>query len=225
MRLDPRSTVPEHADINYQWFYRVRMHIPIVTRPEVRFYCGGQSVHMAPGEAWIFDNWRRHHVENPTDETRIHLVADTSGTAAFWQFVSQSSAPDRTVAYVPCLDATPITEQALPSHVMSTAEEELLVADFRGELVPRHDSAGTPAQLARYHWLLQGFCFDWRQLYALHGENARGRREYGEILEKLRTASRTHAEGLMMRTNSVAAHTVLEARVLQRLLQDLPAAS
>ena len=56
------------------------MHIPVITRPEVRFHCDGQVVHMAPGEAWLFDNWRRHRVENATDDARIHLVADTSGT-------------------------------------------------------------------------------------------------------------------------------------------------
>ena len=53
---------------------------------------------------------------------------------------------------------------------MPPAEVELLVADLRGELVPLDESAGARAQLARYHWLLQGFCFDWRHLYALHGE-------------------------------------------------------
>jgi hypothetical protein len=223
MRLDPQSAVPEHADINYQWFYRVRMHIPIVTRPEVRFHCGGQSVHMAPGEAWIFDNWRRHHVENPTDEARIHLVADTSGTAAFWQFVAQSTAglpANGTIAYRPDVNAEVLTERALQRPVMPPAEVELLVTDFRGELVPRDDNAETRAQLARYHWFLQGFCFDWRQLYMLHGESADGMREYGEILDKFRAASRTLADGFVMRTNGVAAHTVLEGRVLRRLLHD-----
>ncbi|HWA29924.1 MAG TPA: aspartyl/asparaginyl beta-hydroxylase domain-containing protein, partial [Rhizomicrobium sp.] len=86
MRLAPGARVPEHADINYHWHTRVRLHIPIFTRPEVRFHCDGQSVHMAAGEAWIFDNWRRHHVENNASVERVHLVADTTGTAAFWQF-------------------------------------------------------------------------------------------------------------------------------------------
>jgi Aspartyl/Asparaginyl beta-hydroxylase len=223
MRLDPHSTVPEHADINYQWFFRVRIHVPIVTRPEVRFHCGGQSVHMAAGEAWIFDNWRRHRVENPTDEARVHLVADTTGTAAFWQVVAQAGAgrtADGALAFRPDFEAAPLTERVIPSPVMPPAEVELLVADFRGELVARPDSEDTSARLARYHGLLQGFCFDWRQLFALHGEGERGKREYAAMVEQLRTSSRTLAEGLMMRTNSVAAHTVLEGRLLQRLLHD-----
>ena len=91
LRLDPGAVVPEHADINYHWFYRVRVHIPIVTRPEVLFHCGGETVHMRGGEAWLFDNWRLHRVENPTPDERIHLVADTSGSASFWQFVAQAA--------------------------------------------------------------------------------------------------------------------------------------
>ncbi len=222
MRLAPHSTVPEHADINYHWFYRVRMHIPIITRPEVRFHCDGQSVHMAPGEAWIFDNWRRHHVENPTDDERIHLVADTSGTAAFWQFVAQAGSgelADGTLEYRPGVDAKILTERVIPRPVMPPAEVELLLADFRGELVPTEDSAEARDRLARYHWLLQGFCFDWRQLYALSGESPSGMQEFSRVVDKLRSESRALAEGLMMRVNKVEAHRVLEARVLQHLVQ------
>ena len=227
MRLGPQSRVPEHADINYQWFYRVRMHIPIVTRPEVRFHCGGKDVHMAAGEAWLFDNWRRHRVENPTDDTRIHLVADTSGTAAFWESVAQAGAArqaDGELAYrageVPAL----LTEDVLPRPVMPPAEVELLVSDLRGELVPGNDSPDARTQLARYHWLLQSFCFDWRQLHALRGEDPQGLGEYRELLDKLRTASRTLAGGLVMRTNGIEAHRVLEGRLLRHLLHDVTGA-
>ena len=227
MRLDPHGTVPQHADINYHWFYRVRMHIPIVTRPEVRFHCDGQSVHMAAGEAWVFDNWRLHHVENPTDTTRIHLVADTSGTAAFWQFVSEAGAGNLTAGqlpYRPGVDAALLTERVSPRPVMSPPEVELLLADLRGELAMREDTPESRQQLSRYHWLLQGFCFDWRQLYAMHGEATPGRQEFRHLLETLRENSRALGEGLLMRTNGVAAHTVLEGRLLRHLVHDAPVA-
>jgi len=223
MRLAPHSTVPEHADINYHWFNRVRLHIPVVTRPEVRFHCDGQSVHMAPGEAWIFDNWRRHHVDNPTDDARIHLVADTSGTAAFWQFVAQAGAgtlTDSKVEYRPGVEARLLTERVVPRPVMPPAEVELLLADFRGELVPVDDSAEAATRLARYHWLLQAFCFDWRQLYALGGESPSSIPEFKKALQRLRAESRVLGEGLMMRVNGVEAHRVLEARLLQPLLYE-----
>ena len=44
MRLAPGAGVPEHADINYHWHARVRVHIPIATWPEVR------ECHMLAGE-------------------------------------------------------------------------------------------------------------------------------------------------------------------------------
>src|SRR5579884_3328849 len=94
MRLAPGASVPAHSDVNYHWFYRVRVHIPIVTHPAVRFTCGGQSVHMGAGEAWIFDNWREHSVHNGSAQERIHLVADTVGNAGFWALVGRSPVRD-----------------------------------------------------------------------------------------------------------------------------------
>ena len=55
MGLRGNCTVPEHQDINYHWYSRVRIHIPVITNPNVLFYCGDRVVHMAAGEAWIFD--------------------------------------------------------------------------------------------------------------------------------------------------------------------------
>ena len=42
MRLAPGAGVPEHADINYHWHTRVRVHIPVFTSPAIRFHCGGR---------------------------------------------------------------------------------------------------------------------------------------------------------------------------------------
>ena len=139
-----RASVPQHADINYHWHYRVRLHIPVVTHPAVRFFCDDQSVHMAAGEAWVFDNWRLHRVEHSTPDERIHLVADTTGTAAFWQFVVGSQRPgiiDQSRVYDPGRDAAPLTETFLPAVVMHPAEVELLLLDFRSELVAGGESA------------------------------------------------------------------------------------
>jgi hypothetical protein len=32
LRLAPGASVPKHADTNYHWFSRVRVHIPVITR-------------------------------------------------------------------------------------------------------------------------------------------------------------------------------------------------
>ena len=48
----------------YYWRERVRVHVPIVTQPTVRFKCGEAEINMAAGECWIFDTWRQHRVVN-----------------------------------------------------------------------------------------------------------------------------------------------------------------
>lgn len=37
MRLAPGAEVQEHVDFNYHWYSRIRIHVPIVTEPSVRF--------------------------------------------------------------------------------------------------------------------------------------------------------------------------------------------
>ncbi|WP_158882857.1 sulfotransferase [Rhodanobacter sp. L36] len=93
MKLSGQAEVSPHFDINYYWRERMRVHVPIVTRPDVRFLCGDAEVNMKPGECWIFDTWRMHRVINSTDVERIHLVADTIGGEAFSGLVQRGRAP------------------------------------------------------------------------------------------------------------------------------------
>ncbi|MDN5924750.1 MAG: aspartyl/asparaginyl beta-hydroxylase domain-containing protein, partial [Xanthomonadales bacterium] len=74
MRIVGDGDVQAHADISYYWWERVRIHIPLVTTPEVRFYCAEQAVHMVAGTCWIFDTWSEHRVRNHQPLARIHLV-------------------------------------------------------------------------------------------------------------------------------------------------------
>lgn len=225
MRLAPGVGVPEHADINHHWHTRVRLHIPVFTRPEVRFHCDGQSVHMAAGEAWIFDNWRRHHVENGAAAERIHLVADTTGTARFWQFACGRPPPREqwpTAAWNPDADPRLLTENDQRSPVMPAAEVQLLIDDLRAELAVAHDTADARARAARFDLLLASFVQDWRQLCALHGVGGRPGPDFLRLAGAVREAAGPLADGLVMRTNSASALLVLEKRVLQHLVVDGP---
>lgn len=223
MRLDPRAVVPEHADINYHWHTRVRLHIPVFTRPEVRFHCDGQTVHMAGGEAWVFDNWRRHHVENGSETERIHLVADTTGTAAFWRFAHAEPPPRaqwRTVAFDPNVRPPLLTETNPRFPIMPAAEVQGLIDDLRAELTQVSDTPESRTRAARFSRLLEDFVLDWRQLCALHGVDGRGRAEFLRLAGAVRQAARPLGEGLVMRMNRVGALLVLEKRVLQHLVAD-----
>jgi hypothetical protein len=223
MRLAPGATVPEHADINYHWHTRVRLHIPIFTRPEVAFHCDGQSVHMAAGEAWIFDNWRRHHVENKGGAERIHLVADTTGTAAFWQFACGEAPPRgqwRTIAWDAAASPQLLCEGGQRSPTMPAAEVQLLIDDLRMELTVAADTTEARARVARFSMLLESFVHDWRQLCVLHGVGGRARPAFLRLAGAVRQAARPLADGLIMRSNDVSALLVLEHRVLQHLVAD-----
>ncbi len=70
MRLAGQAEVSRHADQGYYWAERVRVHVPIVTQPTVRFECGGAAINMAAGECWIFDTWRQHRVLNDATASR-----------------------------------------------------------------------------------------------------------------------------------------------------------
>ncbi len=178
---------------------------------------------MAAGEAWIFDNWRRHHVENKASAPRIHLVADTTGTAAFWQFACGEAPPRgqwRTVGWDPGIGAQLLTEADQRSPVMPAAEVQLLVDDLRGELAVATDTAEARARAARFGMLLESFVLDWRQLCALHGVGGRARAEFQRLAGAVHAAAKPLADGLVMRTNNVGALLVLEKRVLQHLVAD-----
>jgi len=221
MRLAPGAGVPEHADINYHWHTRVRVHIPISTWPEVRFHCDGETVHMAAGEAWILDNWRSHRVENGAGGERIHLVADTTGTASFWRFALGQAPPRaqwRRVNWDPKANARPMTEVNQRSPIMPAAEVHWLIDDLRGELAAA--DADAKARVARFDLLLESFVFDWRQLCALHGLEGRGRPDFLRLAQAVREAAAPLAEGVVMRANGVGALLVLEKRVLQHLVAD-----
>ena len=101
MRLSGRAEVTSHFDLNYYWRERVRVHVPIVTQPTVRFVCGGAQVNMRAGECWIFDTWSKHNVYNDDALARIHLVADTVGGDGFWHLVRGSGARSRIPGWTP----------------------------------------------------------------------------------------------------------------------------
>ena len=90
MGLEPGAIVPEHVDIHYYWRTHLRIHIPVITNAAVIFTCAGESIHMGPGECWLLDSFFRHSVENSGEETRIHLVLDTVGSARIWHLINSA---------------------------------------------------------------------------------------------------------------------------------------
>ncbi len=87
MRLADKSEVPLHRDTSYYWLRRMRLHIPIVTDPNIIFSCADEKVHMAAGECWTLNNATLHGVSNPSNVVRQHLVIDTDGSDVIWNLL------------------------------------------------------------------------------------------------------------------------------------------
>jgi len=77
LALAPGAVINEHRDYRLDWEDgEIRVHVPVVTSPEVEFVLDGRRVELAAGEAWYLNLSLPHRVANRSDVTRIHLVVD-----------------------------------------------------------------------------------------------------------------------------------------------------
>jgi hypothetical protein len=77
MRLGAGSIIKEHTDFDLNFeMGTVRIHIPIVTSPEVVFMLNHSRVVLEAGSAWYLRLSDPHSVINPGPDARVHLVID-----------------------------------------------------------------------------------------------------------------------------------------------------
>ncbi|MDN3653151.1 aspartyl/asparaginyl beta-hydroxylase domain-containing protein [Thalassotalea ponticola] len=213
MALEPGCQVPEHTDINYHWYNRVRIHIPIVTTEQVIFYCADKQVHMGAGECWIFDSWKQHKVVNNSNVRRIHLVIDTHGDSKFWQLVNKSTIPGVQQALVPhkhlpySVNNTAViaTERFNLPVVLSPGELDFMLGELKREIeLANNDTTITANLFAK----LDAFAQDWRQLYSLYGQSEAGWERYHQRRDQLFHSARELASQLSL-TNHTSALQML----------------
>jgi len=200
MRLAGQAEVTRHADQGYYWTERVRVHVPIVTQPTVRFECDGQIIHMAVGECWIFDTWRQHSVQNDAVQSRIHLVCDTVGGAAFWDLVGHGRAHDAaTGGWQPrrvAPDVTAPTDFACETVnvplVMTPWELSQHLSFLLAEALPH-------AQLPVLNQHAGRLIRQWKGLWAQYGDAAEGRAKFRAAFDAFAMAVRPLAQGVTLR--------------------------
>jgi hypothetical protein len=194
MRLDARAEATPHVDLSYYWQQRVRVHIPVITFPDVTFLCGDASTHMAAGDCWIFDTWRVHNVLNPANAQRIHLVIDTVGSASFWQRVEAGGAAVD-VPYQPGAAPSLRFESNNYPIVMAPAEMASLwsrwVADAR--------AGGTAAaSLAPLEAAVEAVFGDWRAAWAEFGDRAEGFAHFAALRDRIAALGDAHAGRIVL---------------------------
>ncbi len=149
---------------------RARVIVPVA---DVRAVCGGEELTLRPGELWVIDTWRTHHVAG------TFFSIDTVGSAEFWDMVAASDTPDTPVAFDPSADPPLLTEAAAPP-VLSPWEIECLFAELSADLADLPAPELFSAQLA--------FLRGWRNLWAAHGSEPAGWAGYRELLAALESS-------------------------------------
>lgn len=182
MRIAPGKTVPPHVDTNFYWRTHLRLHVPIVTNPEVRFTVAGSTVHMAAGECWVFDTFSMHNVVNGGAHRRTHLVLDTVGGEGLHALIEQARRGGAAAAPLVAPGARRGGELAFerfPTETVMTAWELRYHVDLIRETA-RPDPL-LPALLAR----LDGFVAGWEGAWAQHGSTAAAVPAYEGLLRRL----------------------------------------
>jgi quercetin dioxygenase-like cupin family protein len=79
MRLAPGSVIKEHADNDLSVEAgTVRLHIPVVTNPQVEFYLNRRRVELEAGSCWYLRLSDPHSVVNNGNADRVHMVIDAA---------------------------------------------------------------------------------------------------------------------------------------------------
>ncbi len=221
MRLSGQAEVTPHIDQAYYWAERMRVHVPIVTQPGVRFFCGDSVINMAAGECWIFDTWRLHRVLNQGDEMRIHLVADTVGGERFWDHMALSRPHHVGTQGWNVSDVAP-QPGAMPElqyetinspTVMSPWELHSHLSFLFGELTAQQPAIPDAQQAA------MRFMRRWQALWSEFGDAPAGHAEFRRVLDGFIAEMRAFRGHLMLR-NELDFHRVAMALVLGSALND-----
>ena len=228
MRLNAGAEVSEHVDFNYHWYSRVRIHIPIITNPDVVFHCGDQAIHMRAGECWIFDSWRRHKVLNNSDQDRVHLVIDTSGSSRFWQIVRQMEsfgidtdnpqlqAKINTIPYRAGQLASIKTERFNIAPVMAPGELDAIANELIEAIEGNPEN--NPQLALKYKDLLLSLSKDWREIWHLYGYEQAGWTKYRELLARTASQLDPNPRALVNASNQVGLNPIIMQRLIKAAL-------
>ncbi len=97
MKLAAGAIIKPHCDHNLNFEEgEVRLHIPVITNPQLKFYLEQERLVMEEGSCWYLNLSRQHEVINDGPTARIHLVID--GIVNEWLQTYFERGPHRQVA-------------------------------------------------------------------------------------------------------------------------------
>ncbi len=215
MGLAPGAEVPVHVDSHYYWRTHIRIHIPVITNPGVSFTCGGETVHMAPGECWVFNSFLKHEVHNRGDETRVHLVLDTVGGGRLTDLIDAAEAGSQeTELLEPSGAERPrLAYERVNVPVVMSPWEIRCHVDFI--LSKATDHPKLPAVRKR----IGRFIEDWAALWAQFGADERAVGQYGQLLMGVRRDLVGEGSEEIRLTNEVVLQHIFDRLIIEVALQ------
>jgi hypothetical protein len=218
MRIEHETELSSHVDINHYWWRHLRVHVPVVTTPDVMFEVGGQAVHMSAGDVWVFDTWRRHRVANAAATPRIHLVVDTVGGPGLWDMIRAPEREHRPIDWAPDALAVLPLETANWPVVMAPAEVDTIIGELLVELATVDAQGASRAAAA-----LTPFRHAWRDCYAQFGVAEPGWRRYRELVGGARATLTEFAHGLVLSNDTEFARAVEQLVLVAAVSPDVAA--
>jgi hypothetical protein len=77
LNLHTGAVIKQHTDAELAFEKgEARLHFPVITHPEVEFYCEDERIFLNEGECWYLNANLPHRVSNNSPINRIHLVID-----------------------------------------------------------------------------------------------------------------------------------------------------
>jgi hypothetical protein len=216
MGLGAGANVPPHIDSHYYWRTHWRIHIPIITNPQVMFRCGGESVHMKAGECWVFDSFRGHSVHNGGSEQRVHLVLDTVGGGRLRELIEAGESGDARQEFVKPSGGPGGElhfERVNSPRVMSPWEIRAHLAFLAQHALPN-------PLLGPVLKRLDDFASDWAAVWAEHETDEGGWSDYVGLLDGLKLDLTTIGGGSVQLKNRLSLYLVLDHMVLMNLFGD-----
>ena len=219
MGLGPGAEVPIHLDAHYHWRTHMRIHVPIITDPKVLFTCGDETVHMAPGECWMFDSFRWHRVENGWTERRVHLVLDTVMTPSLQALVEAARGGAETRYLAPQAQSSPPRlhfEQFNAPPVMSHWE-------MRCHLAFIFSHGGNHPNIPIIRDRMNRFADAWAAVWAEYGSSPAGLPSYRSLLAECSSEVARLANDQVLMKSRYLLRAVLDALIFVPALGSFPA--
>lgn len=128
--LPPGGHIKNHFDFHTSFqFGLLRLHIPIVTHPDVAFVIDGERMDWKAGELWYGDFSKVHSVRNDSGIVRVHMVIDVQINQFLLDLFPADFVARRRA------EGISMTREHMPA---SEADLRRFVCDFRipGQLMP-----------------------------------------------------------------------------------------